>query len=134
MKDRSERLWARRCCTSLKGCSGGDAGFNVGRTEILTDDLCQVEVEIKNADGLHMRPAMLFVDLANRFICDIQVSNDETSVDAKSIMQMTMLAATCGTKLTIRASGEDAKQAVHDLQELVELKLFDDSGDKTASA
>ncbi len=105
----------------------------LGRRQILADAVRQIEVEIRNADGLHMRPAMQFVDLANRFICDIQVSNGETSVDAKSIMQMTMLAAVCGTKLVIRADGEDAREAIHDLQELVEQNLFDDSGGKSDS-
>ncbi len=87
---------------------------------------CEAGVEIKNADGLHMRPAMQFVDVANKFQCDITVSNNENSVDGKSIMQMSMLAATCGTKLKIKAEGTDAKQAIDALQELVEKKHFDE--------
>ena len=88
--------------------------------------VCEAEVEIKNADGLHMRPAMQFVDIANRFDCDITVSNSENTVDGKSIMQMSMLAATCGTKLRIRAEGSDAGEAVESLRELVEAKMFDE--------
>ncbi|MBN1816872.1 MAG: HPr family phosphocarrier protein [Sedimentisphaerales bacterium] len=84
----------------------------------------ELKVQIKNADGLHMRPAMQFVDLAGTFVSKIQVSNGETTVDAKSIMQMTMLAATCGSHLTIRAEGPDAKQAVESLRDLVERQLF----------
>jgi len=87
---------------------------------------CQIEVEIKNAQGLHMRPAMQFVDVASRYSSEISVSNGETDVDAKSIMQMTMLAATCGTFLTIRADGDDASAALEDLRELVEVKMFDE--------
>ena len=86
----------------------------------------EVEIEIRNSDGLHMRPAMQFVDLASQFSSDIQVSNDETSVDAKSIMQMTMLAATCGTKLKIKAQGDDAEKAVEALRSLVEDELFNE--------
>ena len=71
-----------------------------------------------------MRPAMQFVDTASRFDCEIQVTNEETSVDAKSIMQMTMLAATCGTKLRIKAKGRDAGEAVEALRTLVEVKMF----------
>ena len=92
----------------------------------MTEPVHEIEVEIKNAEGLHMRPAMQFVDLAGKFDSDIHVSNDEQSVDAKSIMQMTMLAATCGTKLKVRAQGSDARQAVDALVELVEDKLFDE--------
>ena len=88
--------------------------------------VCEAAVEIKNAEGLHMRPAMQFTDVANRFECDIAVSNSENSVDGKSIMQMSMLAATCGTKLKIKAEGADAPQAVNALQKLVEEEHFDE--------
>ncbi len=86
----------------------------------------ETEVEIKNTDGLHMRPAMQFVDTASTFESDITVSNGPTSVDGKSIMEMSMLAATCGTKLKIKAEGDDAEQAVKELKILVEEKLFDE--------
>jgi len=88
--------------------------------------VCEMEVEIKNAEGLHMRPAMQFVDLANRFESDITVSNAETNVDGKSIMQVSMLAATCGSRLKIRAEGSDAREAVCNLRQLVEEKHFNE--------
>ena len=88
--------------------------------------VCETEVEIKNADGLHMRPAMQFVDVANGFDCTVTVSSGEMAVDGKSIMQMSMLAATVGTKLKIRAEGEDAEGLVEALRELVEEKMFDE--------
>ena len=91
------------------------------------DDMeCQADIEIKNADGLHMRPAMQFVDIANQFESDVTVSNGENNVDGKSIMQMSMLAATCGTALKIIARGPDAQQAIEALRELVEKKMFDE--------
>ena len=93
---------------------------------ILDKVACEAAVEIKNADGLHMRPAMQFVDIASRFDCDVTVSNDENTVDGKSIMQMSMLAATCGTKLKIRAEGADAEEAINALRELVEDRHFDE--------
>ena len=92
----------------------------------LENVVCEAEVEIKNAEGLHMRPAMQFVDVANRFDSDIAVSNDQTNVDGKSIMQMSMLAATCGTRLRIKAEGPDAQEAINALRELVEEKHFDE--------
>ena len=94
---------------------------------VLAEPVYEIEVEIKNSDGLHMRPAMQFVDTASRFECDIEVSNEETSVDAKSIMQMTMLAATCGTKLKVKAKGPDAGEAIDALRCLVEENLFNES-------
>lgn len=89
-------------------------------------EICEAELEIKNSDGLHMRPAMRFVDIANRFKSNIFVSNGETDVNGKSIMEVTMLAATCGTKLKIRAEGPDARAAVEALRVLVEDKHFDE--------
>lgn len=88
--------------------------------------VCETAVEIKNVNGLHMRPAMQFVDVANQFTCDIGVSDGEKVVDGKSIMQMVMLAATCGTKLKVKAEGIDAQEAISALQELVESKHFID--------
>jgi phosphocarrier protein len=84
----------------------------------------ETTVEIKNAEGLHMRPAMQFVDTASRFDCEIVVSNEQTGADGKSIMQMSMLAATCGTRLHLRAEGPEAEQALEALRELVEEKMF----------
>jgi len=92
--------------------------------ETVQKGFCEVEVEIKNADGLHMRPAMQFVDIASQYQASIAVSNEQTSADGKSIMQMSMLAATCGTRLKIRAEGADAGNAVEALRELVEVKHF----------
>ena len=86
--------------------------------------VCEMEIEIKNAEGLHMRPAMQFVDVANRFSSDITVTNGKNSADGKSIMQMSMLAATYGTKLKIRTEGADARNLVGALRELVEEKMF----------
>jgi phosphotransferase system HPr (HPr) family protein len=94
--------------------------------DTLENIVCDIELEIKNAEGLHMRPAMKFVDIANRFESEINVSNGEMSVDGKSILQISMLAATCGTKLKVTAKGPDARKAVDALKELVEEKHFDE--------
>ena len=104
----------------LRGLEG-EAG-----EDVLERVVCETQVEIKNTDGLHMRPAMQFVDVANQFQCDIAVSNNENSVDGKSIMQMSMLAAVCGTKLKIKTEGVDAQKALDALQKLVEEKMFDE--------
>jgi len=92
----------------------------------LEDEVHETELEIRNSDGLHMRPAMKFVDIANGFDSDISVSNGQTDVDGKSIMQVTMLAATFGTKLRLRAEGPDAREAIEALRELVEEQHFDE--------
>jgi phosphotransferase system HPr (HPr) family protein len=92
--------------------------------ETVQKGYCEIEVQIKNADGLHMRPAMQFVDIANQHQSSIRVSNEQTSADGRSIMQMSMLAALCGSRLKIRAEGADSKEAAEALRELVEVKHF----------
>jgi len=71
-----------------------------------------------------MRPAMQFVDTASKFQSSVSVSKDDTNVDGKSIMQMSMLAATCGTRLKVKAEGADAAEAIEALRELVEVRKF----------
>ena len=84
------------------------------------------EIVVTNKLGLHARPAMQFVDLANQFNADIKVTamtDERTEADGKSVMQMIILAATEGTPLRIEAEGEDAQAAVDKLVELFESKF-----------
>ena len=87
------------------------------------------EVKIVNKYGLHARPAMQFVELANKFTSKIEVSNADLTVDAKSIMSVMRLAATMGTTLKIVADGADAEGAAKALVELVG-KGFDEMGEQ----
>ena len=82
--------------------------------------LLQREVKIVNKYGLHARPAMKFVELANQFASKIEVSNGMLTVDAKSIMSVMRLAGVQGTVLKIVADGSDAKSAVAALAKLVD--------------
>ena len=77
------------------------------------------QVTIQNKLGLHARPAMQFVDIANQFQSGVKVWKGDQVVDGKSIMQMMMLAATEGTPLRIVAEGEDADKALDALEKLV---------------
>jgi len=82
-----------------------------------------MKVTIQNKLGLHARPAMSFVDIANGFNSQITVKKGAQSVDGKSIMQMMMLAATQGTQLEIEASGPDAEAAITALRALIDRKF-----------
>lgn len=83
-------------------------------------------ITIKNKQGLHARPAALFVQIANKFNCDIIVSKGKNKVNGKSIMGIMMLEARSGSKVTVTATGDDAEQAVKELETLL---LNDDIGD-----
>jgi phosphocarrier protein len=77
-------------------------------------------VTVTNQLGMHARAAARFVHLATRFTSHIQVARDEKVMDGKSIMGILLLAAACGTTLTIRAEGVDEASAVDALIGLVE--------------
>jgi phosphotransferase system HPr (HPr) family protein len=84
------------------------------------------ETKICNTLGLHARPAMQFVDVANQFSSQVTVftgGEEPGKADGKSVMQMIILAATEGTPMRIEAEGEDAEKAVAKLVELVEGKF-----------
>ena len=74
---------------------------------------------VVNPLGLHARPAAQLVKLANTFASEIQLIKDGVPVNGKSIMGVMILAAECGSSLTIRAEGSDAEAAVAALIELV---------------
>ena len=76
-------------------------------------------VVIKNKQGLHARPAALFVQIANKFDSDVTVIKGRTKVNGKSIMGIMMLEAGKGAKVTIIAKGEDAETAVAELESLL---------------
>jgi phosphocarrier protein HPr len=81
------------------------------------------QVTIQNKLGLHARPAMQFVDVANQFQSGIKVCRGDQTVDGKSIMQMMMLAATEGTALKVIADGDDAAAALDALEKLINEKF-----------
>ena len=81
------------------------------------------DVLVSNKLGIHARPAAMFVKTANRFACDIFVEKDGEKVNGKSIMGLMMLAAGPGSKLTIYAEGNDASQALAELETLIKRKF-----------
>lgn len=76
-------------------------------------------VEIVNSMGLHARPASELVRVASSFEAAVTVSKDGLDVNGKSIMGVLMLAAECGSTITIRTDGEDAAEALDALAALV---------------
>ncbi len=77
------------------------------------------KIEIKNKQGLHARPAALFVQIANKFDSSVTVKNDKEEVNGKSIMGILMLGAEKGTLITIEIEGDDAEDAVVELEKVL---------------
>ncbi|MFH0935683.1 MAG: HPr family phosphocarrier protein [Candidatus Omnitrophota bacterium] len=81
--------------------------------------LIKKELIVKNKQGLHARPAALFVQIANKFDSRISVRRDEEEVNGKSIMGILMLGAERGSSIIIEAEGEDAHLAIIELEKIV---------------
>jgi phosphocarrier protein HPr len=84
------------------------------------------ELLVTNKLGIHARPAALFVKTANQFVADIYVEKDGETVNGKSIMGLMMLAAGPGSRLRVKAEGDDAARALGELEGLVERKFDED--------
>jgi phosphocarrier protein HPr len=83
------------------------------------------QVEILNALGLHLRPADKFVRLAQQYRSEIRVRHEGKDTNGKSILDLTTLAAECGTILEVEARGPDAEAAVDALAELVLARFYE---------
>ncbi len=78
---------------------------------------------IRNRLGLHARAAALLVKAANKFSAEVTIEKDGVEVNGKSIMGILMLAASRGSKITVKAKGEDAPEALQALGRLIEHKF-----------
>lgn len=76
-------------------------------------------VTIVNPQGLHARPADMFVKLANQYNAMVYVKKGNEKVDGKSILSILTLGAEEGTQLEISATGQDAEVALAALCDLV---------------
>ena len=74
---------------------------------------------VKNKQGLHARPAAIFVQVANKFDSRITIKRDEEEVNGKSIMGILMLGAEKGSEILIEVDGEDAEVAMIELEKLI---------------
>jgi len=78
------------------------------------------EMKIINRLGLHARAAAQLVKLANRFESEIMIEKDGETVNAKSIMGILMLAAVCGSTISVKIEGADAEAAMTAIQQMVD--------------
>jgi len=79
----------------------------------------KIEITLRNASGLHARPASLLVKESNKFSSDIKITKGNTEYNAKSIMAILSMGASKGDKIVITANGDDAEIAINALSELV---------------
>lgn len=83
--------------------------------------MLQKELTILNRLGLHARPAAQIAQTAAGFECEIELTKDGVTINAKSIMGVMMLAAEFGSTVRVTTKGTDEIQALAALE-----KLFND--------
>jgi phosphotransferase system HPr (HPr) family protein len=89
--------------------------------------LIKKKLIVKNKQGLHARPAALFVQVANKFDARITVRRNNEEVNGKSIMGILMLGVEMDTPIIIEAEGSDAHLAILELEKIV---ASDEENDK----
>lgn len=82
--------------------------------------LVRKKIIVKNKQGLHARPAALFVQIANKYDARITLRRGSEEVNGKSIMGILMLGAEKGSTITVEADGHDAHLALVDLEKIIE--------------
>jgi len=75
-------------------------------------------IKIINKLGLHARASSKLTELACSFSSEIFLIKDNSKVNAKSIMEVLMLAASNNTVITLEADGDDEKKAIKDIENL----------------
>ena len=78
------------------------------------------ELTVPNKEGLHFRPIMQLVGLAQNFQCDLTFHCEDRSADGRSPMELLMLVATHGATVRVVADGDDANEAVDAIARLFE--------------
>jgi phosphocarrier protein HPr len=81
--------------------------------------LIKKELVVKNKQGLHARPAAIFVQIANKYDARITVRHDDEEVNGKSIMGILMLGAEKDSLIVVEADGIDAQEAIVELEKLI---------------
>jgi len=80
----------------------------------------QQKVQVKNALGLHTRPATTIVKLLQNCKCDVFFTHKRETINAKSILSILMLAARKNSRIMITVEGEDADDTLEKLVDAFE--------------
>ena len=83
------------------------------------------KVKVKNASGLHTRPASFIVQILQGTLSSVYFTCRKERVNAKSIMSLLTLAASKNSQITIEAEGEDAEGVVEKLVEAFEQQFWE---------
>lgn len=77
------------------------------------------KVTIHSKNGLHMRVAGRIIDKSSTSQSRIIIRNGQSSADARSIIDLLMLAATEGTEIEISVEGGDEEKMLRELEQVL---------------
>lgn len=81
------------------------------------------KLEIKNRLGMHARASALLVQTVNQFASEVKISKDDNVVNARSIMGVLTLGAAKGCLIRVETKGDDAREAMLAIEQLIEDKF-----------
>lgn len=87
--------------------------------------MVSAKTKVINPQGMHMRPAQVFVSAMKGMDCDVHVLFNGKSIDAKSIMSLMASCIKQGAEIEIQCSGPQEAEALQKAVELVESGLGD---------
>lgn len=76
----------------------------------------EITFVITDKNGMHARPAGAVVNCAKKYKSDINIYKGEKEANAKRLLSLMGLGATCGSTLVVRATGEDEREAISDIE------------------
>ena len=85
--------------------------------------MLSAKLKIINKAGLHARASTRFVQAANKYRCNDTVKKDDQEVNGKSIMGVLLLVASLNSEIVVTCDGDDAKECIQTLTELVNSKF-----------
>ena len=87
--------------------------------------MVSAKTTVINPQGMHMRPAQVFVGEMGKFKCDVSILFNGKAINGKSIMNLMASLIKKDSEIEIQCSGEDENEALAKAVELVEAGLGD---------
>lgn len=84
-----------------------------------SDFMLSEQLTIINKLGLHARATAKLVTLVGKYNSQVLIEKEGRTADAKSIMGVMMLAAAQGSQVLLTITGEDEKQCLHAVKDLI---------------
>jgi phosphocarrier protein HPr len=80
--------------------------------------MIQKNIKVTNKLGIHARPAGMIVDITSRALSDVTIIYEGTRANAKSILNVMMLAITPGSEVGFEIRGDDEVSILQQLEKL----------------